>query len=115
MFFIDLILRVVCVWIKTSKSLLNEKGLSTSVGDEGGFAPNLESNQSAGDLLVQSIEKAGFKGKNYGNCGVHKDQALVLVNHKSAKGSDILNLSISIKQAIKLIFDIELEPEVNII
>ena len=43
------------------------------------------------------------------------DQALVLVNHKSAKGSDILNLSISIKQAIKLIFDIELEPEVNII
>ncbi len=45
----------------TLKSLLNEKGLSTSVGDEGGFAPNLESNQSAGDLLVQSIEKAGFK------------------------------------------------------
>ncbi len=61
------------------------------------------------------IEKAGFKGKNYGNYGVHKDQALVLVNHKSAKGSDILNLSISIKQAIKLIFDIELEAEVNII
>lgn len=61
------------------------------------------------------IEKAGFKGRDYGNYGVHKDQALVLVNHKSAKGSDILNLSLSIKQAIKLIFDIELEAEVNII
>ena len=45
----------------TLKSLLNEKGLSTAVGDEGGFAPNLESNQAAGDLLVDSIEKAGFK------------------------------------------------------
>lgn len=61
------------------------------------------------------IEKAGFKGRDYGNYGVHKDQALVLVNHKSAKGSDILNLSLSIKQAIKLIFDIDLEAEVNII
>ncbi len=45
----------------TLKGLLDQKGLSTSVGDEGGFAPNLESNQAAGDLLVQSIEKAGFK------------------------------------------------------
>ncbi|HJN53807.1 MAG TPA: UDP-N-acetylmuramate dehydrogenase [Flavobacteriaceae bacterium] len=61
------------------------------------------------------IEKAGFKGKNFGNYGVHKDQALVLVNYKSAKGSDLLNLSISIQKAIKLIFGIELETEVNII
>ena len=45
----------------TLKSLLNEKGLSTAVGDEGGFAPNLESNQAAGNLLVQAIEKAGFQ------------------------------------------------------
>ena len=37
------------------------QGLSTSVGDEGGFAPNLMSNQAAGDLLIESIEKAGFK------------------------------------------------------
>ncbi len=43
------------------KNLLTEQGLSTAVGDEGGFAPNLESNQAAGDLLLQSIEKAGFK------------------------------------------------------
>jgi UDP-N-acetylmuramate dehydrogenase len=61
------------------------------------------------------IEKAGFKGKTFGDYGVHKDQALVLVNYKSAKGSDILNLSISIQKAIKLIFDIELEAEVSVI
>ncbi|WP_320666471.1 phosphopyruvate hydratase [Prochlorococcus sp. MIT 1307] len=45
----------------TLKSLLIERGLSTSVGDEGGFAPNLASNQEAGDLLVDAIEKAGFQ------------------------------------------------------
>ncbi len=44
----------------TLKSLLSDKGLSTAVGDEGGFAPNLESNKAAGDLLVQAIERAGF-------------------------------------------------------
>ena len=43
------------------KSLLAQKGLSTAVGDEGGFAPNLEGNQVAGDLLLESIEKAGYK------------------------------------------------------
>ncbi|MCM8789632.1 MAG: phosphopyruvate hydratase [Candidatus Omnitrophica bacterium] len=43
------------------KSLLKSKGLSTSVGDEGGFAPNLSSNQQALDLIIQAIEKAGFK------------------------------------------------------
>lgn len=43
------------------KSLLKSKKLSTSVGDEGGFAPNLGSNQEALDLIVQAIEKAGYK------------------------------------------------------
>ncbi len=45
----------------TLKSLLIDKDLSTAVGDEGGFAPNLPTNQVAGDLLIESIEKAGFK------------------------------------------------------
>ena len=44
----------------TLKTLLSDKGLSTSVGDEGGFAPDLDSNNAAGDLLVQAITKAGF-------------------------------------------------------
>ncbi len=45
----------------TLKDLLSQKGLSTAVGDEGGFAPNLESNKAAGDLLMQAIEQAGFR------------------------------------------------------
>ncbi len=45
----------------TLKSLLKDQGLSTAVGDEGGFAPNLSSNDSAGELLVKAIEKTGFK------------------------------------------------------
>ena len=42
------------------KSLLSSKGLSTGLGDEGGFAPNLDSNRAALDLLVEAISKAGF-------------------------------------------------------
>ncbi|MCT7993942.1 phosphopyruvate hydratase [Laspinema olomoucense] len=42
-------------------SVLDEKGLLTGVGDEGGFAPNLESNQAALEILMLAIKKAGFK------------------------------------------------------
>ena len=42
------------------KGVLRERGLSTAVGDEGGFAPNLKSNEEAAQLLVEAIEKAGF-------------------------------------------------------
>ena len=42
------------------KSILHGKGLSTGLGDEGGFAPNLSSNRAALDLLAEAIEKAGF-------------------------------------------------------
>ncbi len=61
------------------------------------------------------IETAGFKGKNYGNFGVHQNQPLVLVNYGDAKGKDIYKLSISISKIIVKIFDIKLEAEVNII
>ena len=43
------------------KSVLKSKGLSTNVGDEGGFAPNLGSNEEAIQVVMQAIEKAGFK------------------------------------------------------
>lgn len=43
------------------KNVLKEAGLSTGVGDEGGFAPNLESNAKALDVIVEAIEKAGYK------------------------------------------------------
>jgi enolase len=42
------------------KSVLKKRGLATSIGDEGGFAPNLESNRAALDLIVEAIEKAGY-------------------------------------------------------
>ena len=43
------------------KSVLHDRGLSTGLGDEGGFAPNLESNAAALDLMIEAIEKAGYK------------------------------------------------------
>jgi enolase len=44
----------------TLKKVLADRGLSTAVGDEGGFAPNLSSNESAVAILVEAIEKAGY-------------------------------------------------------
>jgi len=61
------------------------------------------------------IEKAGFKGKRIKDYGVHKNQALVLVNYGNATGKEILEFSLSIEKAIQFIFDIKLENEVNII
>ncbi|GAA2055830.1 MULTISPECIES: phosphopyruvate hydratase [Streptomyces] len=44
----------------TLKSVLKERGLSTGLGDEGGFAPNLDSNREALDLIIEAIQKAGY-------------------------------------------------------
>jgi enolase len=46
------------------KTLLHEKGLSTAVGDEGGFAPRLSSNEEACELIVTAIERAGYRPVN---------------------------------------------------
>jgi len=61
------------------------------------------------------IETSGFKGKDFGNFGVHETQPLVLVNYGEASGSDINKLSLSIKEVVNKLFKIELETEVNII
>ena len=45
----------------TLKAVIKERGLSTGLGDEGGFAPNLSSNAAALNLIIEAIEKAGFK------------------------------------------------------
>ncbi|WP_294354294.1 phosphopyruvate hydratase [uncultured Clostridium sp.] len=45
----------------TLKKILNEKGYATGIGDEGGFAPNLKSNKEALDVIVEAINKAGYK------------------------------------------------------
>ncbi len=45
----------------TLKKVLHDRGLSTNVGDEGGFAPNLKSNEEAIEVVLKAIEKAGYK------------------------------------------------------
>ena len=54
-------LRCVSEIFHTLKSILKEKGLSTNIGDEGGFAPDLKSNTEALDLLIEAIEKSGYE------------------------------------------------------
>jgi UDP-N-acetylmuramate dehydrogenase len=61
------------------------------------------------------IEQAGFKGKRFGDAGIHKNQALVLVNYGNATGQEILNISKDIQETIFKIFGIHIEAEVNVI
>ena len=61
------------------------------------------------------IEQSGFKGKRYGNYGVHENQALVLVNYGNATGNEIFELASLIQKTIKENFHISLEIEVNVI
>lgn len=60
------------------------------------------------------IEKAGFKGKTFGHVGVHKDQALVLVNYGEGKGHEIKELASIIQEAVQNQFGISIYPEVNV-
>ena len=61
------------------------------------------------------IEKNGWKGKTLENIGVHKHQALVLVNYGGGEGKKIWQLAQDIQAGVKEEFDITLQPEVNII
>ncbi len=61
------------------------------------------------------IEQCGWKGKVIGNTGTWKNQALVLVNHGNATGSEVYDLSERIIEDVKTKFNIQLEREVNVI
>ncbi len=61
------------------------------------------------------IEQCGFKGKRFGDAGVHARQALVLVNHGNATGQDILQLARNIQETVFGKFGVSILPEVNII
>ena len=61
------------------------------------------------------IEKCGFKGKRFGDAGVHQNQALVLVNYDKATGKEILALASKIIEEVQNKFNITISPEVNLI
>jgi len=61
------------------------------------------------------IEQCGFKGKRFGDAGIHKNQALVLVNYGQASGKEIAELAQLIQAKVFETFGIRIEAEVNII
>lgn len=61
------------------------------------------------------IENAGFKGKRFGDAGVHKNQALVLVNYGNATGKEIWDLAMEIQKKVWEMTGINIEPEVNVL
>jgi len=73
--------------------------------------PNNETKLAAGWL----IEQCGWKGKEYGQAGVWKNQALVLINRQNATGQEIYNLSEQIISDVANKFGIKLEREVNLL
>lgn len=60
------------------------------------------------------IEKAGYKGFRKGDAGVHENQALVLVNYGNASGKEIWDLAMQIQEKVKVLYNITIEPEVNV-
>lgn len=80
--------------------------------------PEIVSYPSGTDFKLAAgwlIEQAGWKGKRFGEAGVHKDQALVLVNYGNANGQEIFDLSQRVLESVKGKFGVELEREVNIL
>ncbi len=75
------------------KKLIDEKGMPTTVGDEGGFAPNLENNESALQLIVQAIDQAGYQPGNEVAIGIDCASSEFFRDGKYHLASDGLQLT----------------------
>ncbi len=64
------------------KSVIKQRGLSTGIGDEGGFAPDLEHNRAALDLIVEAIGKAGFNPGSGRRAGDRRGRLGVLLRRR---------------------------------
>ena len=97
-------MRVCFLVIKSLSKLIKDKGLSTSVGDEGGFAPMISSNNQALDLIVSAIKKAGFKnGKDVSICLDVAANELFKKNKYSIHSKNYISVKKSIKEYQKII------------
>jgi UDP-N-acetylmuramate dehydrogenase len=81
--------------------------------------PDLVAYPAQGNAMKLSagwmIEKCGWKGKRNGNVGMHKDQALVLVNYGGATGRELLQHAAEVQKSVKENFGIVMEAEVNVL
>ena len=96
--------RVCFLVIKSLSKLIKDKGLSTSVGDEGGFAPMISSNNQALDLIVSAIKKAGFKnGEDVSICLDVAANELFKETKYSIHSKSYISVEKSIKEYQKII------------
>ena len=97
-------MRICFVVINNLRHLIKKKGLSTSVGDEGGFAPMIDSNEKALDLVVAAINKSGFKnGKDVSICLDVAANELIKKNKYSIHSKQYISADQSIKKYQKII------------
>jgi len=97
-------MRICFLVIQNLRNLIKKKGLSTSVGDEGGFAPMINSNEQALDLVVAAIKKSGFKnGKDVSICLDVAANELYKKNKYSIHSKKFISVEQSIKKYQKII------------
>ena len=97
-------MRICFLVIKSLSKLIKDKGLSTSVGDEGGFAPMISSNKQALDLIVLAIRKSGFvNGKDVSICLDVAANELYKKNKYSIHSKNFVSVDKSIQEYIKII------------
>ena len=97
-------MRICFLVIKQLSKLIKDRGLSTSVGDEGGFAPMISSNNQALDLIVSAINKAGFKnGTDVCICLDVAANELIKKNKYSIHSSKYISVETSINEYKKII------------